>query len=420
MRAKNLDMKTLAILGIVAVGIVLGGLILTIESDSHSHDHKVEGDDFERGPHDGRLLRDGKTAIEVTIFEKGVPPEFRVYAYTDEQPLEPTKVKLAVQTNRLGGEAHQFAFKPEANYLRAQESVVEPHSFDVNVTATIDGKAHTWTYASYEGRVEISPQAAATSGIKTEIAGAATIRETVILTGQLTVDRTRAAQLRARFPGVLKELRSPLGANVAKGDTIAIVESNDSLQSYTIKAPFDGTIITQNASVGETVGDAPFVEVADLRKIVADLQVFPRDVTKLERGQAARITSIDGSGHADGMLSVIAPTTQAGSQAVSARMLIDNSENFWRPGMLIEAHVTTGAKEVPLAVKTSGLQQFRDFQVVFAKVGNVYEVRMLTLGVTDGESIEVLSGLALGTTYVSGNSYLIKADIEKSGASHDH
>jgi cobalt-zinc-cadmium efflux system membrane fusion protein len=57
---------------------------------------------------------------------------------------------------------------------------------------------------------------------------------------------------------------------------------------------------------------------------------------------------------------------------------------------------------------------------VFAQVGDAYEVRMLTLGARDGEFAEVLSGLKPGTRYVTAQSFLIKADIEKSGASHDH
>ena len=68
----------------------------------------------------------------------------------------------------------------------------------------------------------------------------------------------------------------------------------------------------------------------------------------------------------------------------------------------------------------ASLQRFRDFDVVFAQVGETYEVRMLELGRRDGRFIEVLEGLEPGTTYVTENSYLIKADIEKSGASHDH
>ena len=81
---------------------------------------------------------------------------------------------------------------------------------------------------------------------------------------------------------------------------------------------------------------------------------------------------------------------------------------------------TVDQRTVPLAVRTEALQQFRDFRVVFAKVGNTYEVRMLELGREGPEWTEVLGGLKPGTTYAAKNSYVIKADIEKSGASHDH
>ena len=71
-------------------------------------------------------------------------------------------------------------------------------------------------------------------------------------------------------------------------------------------------------------------------------------------------------------------------------------------------------------MKESGLQRFRDFTVVFAQVGETYEVRMLELGARDGEYAEVLGGLKPGTRYVAEQSFLIKADVEKSAASHDH
>ena len=66
------------------------------------------------------------------------------------------------------------------------------------------------------------------------------------------------------------------------------------------------------------------------------------------------------------------------------------------------------------------MQAFRDFTVVFEQVGDEYEVRMLQLGQQQGDWVEVLDGISAGAQYVSANSYLIKADIEKSGASHDH
>ena len=49
---------------------------------------EAAGADYERGPHRGRMLRDGDFALEVTIFETGVPPQYRLYAYRDDKPLK--------------------------------------------------------------------------------------------------------------------------------------------------------------------------------------------------------------------------------------------------------------------------------------------------------------------------------------------
>jgi cobalt-zinc-cadmium efflux system membrane fusion protein len=106
--------------------------------------------------------------------------------------------------------------------------------------------------------------------------------------------------------------------------------------------------------------------------------------------------------------------------SVVARARIPNPHDAWRPGMAVVGEVVVAQREVPLAVKVSGLQRFRDFTVVFAQVGETYEVRMLELGDRDDTSAEVLGGLKPGTAYVSEQSFLIRADIEKSGASHDH
>ncbi|MCE3519572.1 HlyD family secretion protein, partial [Escherichia coli] len=87
--------------------------------------------DYERGPHNGRMLRDGDFAIEVTVFEDGVPPEYRLFAYRDDKPVAPAEVQASVTIRRLDGEVTTFAFRPEEDYLRGQATLVEPNSFDV-------------------------------------------------------------------------------------------------------------------------------------------------------------------------------------------------------------------------------------------------------------------------------------------------
>ena len=67
----------------------------------------------------------------------------------------------------------------------------------------------------------------------------------------------------------------------------------------------------------------------------------------------------------------------------------------------------------------SNVQQISEMPRI-KEEGNVYEIRPLELGRSDGHFTEVLGGLNAGDIYVVENSYLLKADLEKSGASHDH
>ena len=77
-------------------------------------------------------------------------------------------------------------------------------------------------------------------------------------------------------------------------------------------------------------------------------------------------------------------------------------------------------KPAALVVPLAALQTFRDWDVVFVRVGDTYEVRPVEVGKRDGEQVEILSGIKAGDQVVVEQSYLVKADIEKSGASHDH
>lgn len=151
-----------------------------------------------------------------------------------------------------------------------------------------------------------------------------------------------------------------------------------------------------------------------------EFHVFQRDLEKVKVGQKVIVRGVEGKMETLGTINSLLPITETSSQTVVARVTIDNAQGHWRSGMAVRGDVIVNEREVPLAVKATGLQRFRDFTVVFAQVGNTYEVRMLELGANDGKWVEVLGGIKPGTRYVSENSFLIRADIEKSGASHDH
>ena len=85
-----------------------------------------------------------------------------------------------------------------------------------------------------------------------------------------------------------------------------------------------------------------------------------------------------------------------------------------------EINIEIGKKSVALAVKVNALQKMENNTVIFERKGNNFTVRAIEVGEQDDNWVEVLSGLQAEAEYVSENSFIIKADILKSGASHDH
>lgn len=372
-----------------------------------------------KGPNRGRLLQDGPFAIELAIFESGVPPEYHAWPTLNGQPIPLTDVELQVELTRLGNKISHFRFKPEGELLRGDGVVKEPHSFSVKVSATHAGKSHVWTFDSFEGRTTIAAQIAESAGIRTEIAGAAPLTETVTLYGRIIANPERQRDLSARFPGLVRTVLRAPGDSVKSGEVLATIESNDSLRVYNLTAPLAGIVTARDANPGEQTGERTLFTITDTSAVLAELSVFPRDRARVKPGAAVQLRLADGQATAEGKIARI--DVKAGvNQAVSARVALEQLDAAFLPGTFVSGAVAVETREVPLAVKTVGLQAFRGFTVVYAQVGETYEVRMLDVGAQQGEWTEVLGGLEPGERYVTENSYLIKADIEKSGASHDH
>ena len=405
---------------LIASILVLGFAACDKKTPVNEHDHAHSSEESEKGPHNGRLLKDHDFVVELAIFEDGVPPEYRAWVSTHNKPLAADAVQLTVELRRLDGEKNVFHFKPQEDFLRGDGVVAEPHSFDVTVVARHANAEHRWSYASYEGRTTIAEASAESAGLVTAKAGPRLIRDVLPLYGRITANPDAVREVSARFPGAIKSVSKSVGDAVKAGEVLARVESNDSLQVYSVTSPISGTVTARMANAGEQAGSATLFTVSDLSKLWAELSVFPRDLSRIQLGQEVRLKAVDGERSVDGKIARIAPASSDASGALKVWAAFDGSQGGWTPGLYVNAEVLTGGAEVPLAVKSSGLQVFRAFTVVFAKTGETYEVRMLELGRSDGEYVEVLDGLKPGTEYVTENSYLVKADIEKSGASHDH
>ncbi len=408
-------------------GTVLGALILGLLACSGSDPPpggmagRGAGDaapEESEGPHGGRLLTSGDFELELAIFARGVPPEFRAWAREGGRPIAPVDVSLRVELARLGGQVDEISFAPEGDYLRGDTVVSRPHSFEVSIEAGHAGETHTWHYDSFEGRTRIAPEVAESLGVETAVAGPAVLEETATVYGRIRANPKRVREVRARFDGVVRSVHADVGSAVAKGDRLLTIESNESLNTYSIRAPIAGVVTQRDVNPGEQTSGRLLLTITDPSSVWADLAIFPGDRGRVRTGNRVSIVPAAGGEPVTGVISTVEVLARE-DQSVTARAVLPNPEGRLVPGTLVTAEITVGEHEVPLAVRRRGLQAFRDSTVVYAQVGDQYEVRMLELGREAGEYVEVLGGIEPGTRYVAANSYVIKADIEKSGASDD-
>ncbi|KKO09113.1 efflux RND transporter periplasmic adaptor subunit [Pseudohongiella sp.] len=376
-------------------------------------------DEMAEGPHGGRLLTDNGFSVELAIHEAGVPPEYRAWVYQDGVAVSPQAVDLRVTLSRLGGAEDDIGFTAQDEMLRGDTTVYEPHSFSVNVQASYQGQSHQWSYDSFEGHTHIEPEARAALGIATEQAGPVTMAEQITVYGHVRTNTDQVAHVGARFDGEIEQVHAGIGDHVDAGQPLLEVESNESLNRYTVTAPISGLVTQRDANAGEQTNGRDLLVITDLSSVWVDLAIFPDNRADVRVGMAVTIHTGEAAATVAGTIAMILPQVQS-NQAVTARVVLDNSDRQLIPGTWVSADIRTGEFEVPLAVRREALQSFRDFTVVYAQFGNDYEVRMLDLGRQSGDWAEVLGGLAPGTRYVTENSYIIKADVEKSGASHDH
>lgn len=268
----------------------------------------------------------------------------------------------------------------------------------------------------------IPADVADTSGMRVAPVGPGIIADEHEVQGLLTPAEGRVAQAMARFPGPIRSLRANVGDQVRAGQPLATIDSNLSLTSYTVTAPISGVVLQRSASVGAVVAEGtPLFEIADLSRLWVDLHIFGNDAGHITVGIPATVTRMSDGVSAQTTLERILPGTATASQSTVARAGIDNIDGLWRPGAAVRARIVVDRAHAALVVPLAALQTDEgNRDVVYVREGDRYEERPVELGRRDARQAEVVAGLRAGEEVVVAQSFLVKADIGKSSAAHDH
>lgn len=496
--------QILAIAVVLAVGALLAALILgtgkpQMETDAHGEaaghaDAEPHADAAtpRKGPHGGKLFTQGDYAVEVTIFETNVEPQFRVYTYLNGKPLDPAASRITIILDRLGRTPQVFRFAKENDYLKGDAVVEEPHSFKVAIAAQHGSQSYQFGYEQAEARVAMSDQQLKQNNVEVLTAGPARIQSALQLIGEIRFNEDRMVHVVPRLAGVVESAAANAGDRVRKGQVLAVISSpaladqrsellaaqkrlalarttfarekklwedkisaeQDYLQAqaamqeaeiaaqnaqqklaslgggqraggnltrYEIRAPTDGVVVEKHLSLGEAVkDDANIFVIADLSTVWAEMTIYVKDLNTVKVGQQATVKATAFESQSSGTVSYVGSLVGEQTRTAKARIVLPNPKGIWRPGLPVNIELVAGEVEVLVAVSAEAIQTVRDWTVVFGRYGDQFEARPLELGRSDGKFVEVIKGLNAGEQYAAKNSFLIKADLGKSGASHDH
>ena len=229
----------------------------------------------------------------------------------------------------------------------------------------------------------------------------------------------REAQVRR---DVAKQKLSALGVSeVSIAKLASATEEVKGLERYEIKAPIGGRVVEQLVDIGTPMGGEGQVHelyaIADLSKVWVEVTVSPQDLPSIKAGQQL---TIEGTTKSDGTIIFISPVLNQDTRSARVIASVDNQDGAWRPGSFVTVDIAVSEAKADLVIPKAALQTIEGKSRVFVRTSDGFESRQVTVGKDDGSAVEVLSGLMAGEPIAVANTFLLKAELGKSEAEHDH
>jgi HlyD family secretion protein len=197
---------------------------------------------------------------------------------------------------------------------------------------------------------------------------------------------------------------------------VGVKQAQRDLDLATLTAPFAATISAINMHVGEPADGSAIIAVVDLRSFHIDVPIDELDIAQVQPGQRVQV-SLDALPGAEigGTVELIAPQATRSTQGTTTYTVtvnLDKGSAGVRPGMTAVVAIVTSQKDTALlvprrAVRTEG---GKSYVMIFDPAGAPVTVvsggqasvepankrQDVAIGLSNSESVEVLSGLKAG------------------------
>ncbi len=201
------------------------------------------------------------------------------------------------------------------------------------------------------------------------------------------------------------------------------VSPESSGTQYSLRSPMDGTLLEKHIALGESLSaEARVFTLANLGTVWAEMMIPEHNLSQVRLGSPITVYAQASEAKTTGTVSHIQSAVEASSQTVEAHAEIANPKGLWKPDMFVTVALQSTGIKVPLAVPRAALQPFENNWVVFVPGphANSLKAQVVRTGRESQDWVEITAGLKAGQKYIAKNAFLVKAELEKSSASHGH
>ncbi|HLJ48352.1 MAG TPA: efflux RND transporter periplasmic adaptor subunit [Bryobacteraceae bacterium] len=217
-------------------------------------------------------------------------------------------------------------------------------------------------------------------------------------------DQYRAAEEHLKTLQSVSKQEQINGAAAQVQSAKAHLDSQEAQVAYSrIVSPINGVVADRPLNDGEMANPgSPVLTLMDISKVVARVAVPQSDASAVKAGQAATLTQPDSKEEVQGKVTVVSPATDPNTTTVQVWIQVENPGERLKPGTAVHAAIATevykAAAVVPVAAILPGEEG--GTAVLTVSADSVAHRRSVTVGVRQGNQVQVLSGVNPGEEVV--------------------
>ena len=197
-----------------------------------------------------------------------------------------------------------------------------------------------------------------------------------------------------------------------------------SLRRQELRSPIAGRIAERRVDLGSLVGregqESELYVVVDLSELWVDLAVAPADLPAIREGKEITVAVGTSGERAPARIIFVSPLLDRDTRAARVVASLAHPDHAFRPGSFVTAEIALSQDHAEVVVPKAALQTIKGERVVFVRSERGFEARQVATGREDDRAVEIVSGLFAEETIAISNTFVLKAELGKTEAEHQH